>query len=48
MGDKSDPEIIYSKFGVSKKNYKKAVGYLFKKRVISISDKGITLRTDKP
>ena len=48
VSDKSAPEIIYSKFGVSKKNYKKAVGYLFKKRVISISDKGITLKTVNP
>ncbi len=48
VSDKSDPEIIYSKFGVSKKNYKKAVGSLFKKRLLTISDKGITLKTVKP
>ncbi len=47
-GDKTDPEIIYSKFGVSKKSYKKAIGSLYKKRLITISPKGITLKENKP
>ena len=41
--DKSPPEIIYSLFGVSKKTYKKAIGALFKKRLILIESKGIKL-----
>ena len=41
--DKSPPEIIYKKFGVSKKTYKKAIGALFKKRLITIEDDGIKL-----
>ncbi len=41
--DKSLPEIIYSLFGVSKKTYKKAVGALYKKRLITIESNGIRL-----
>ena len=41
--DKSPPEIIYGLFGVSKKTYKKAIGALYKKRLISIENKGIKL-----
>jgi hypothetical protein len=41
--DKSAPEIIYSLFGVSKKTYKKAIGTLYKKRLIIIERKGIKL-----
>lgn len=41
--DKSPPEIIYKIFGVSKKTYKKAIGSLFKKRLITIEDDGIKL-----
>jgi len=41
ISDKSPAEEIYSMFGVSKKNFKKAVGNLYKKRVIKISDKRI-------
>ena len=41
--DKSPPEIIYEIFGVSKKTYKKAIGALFKKRLISIEDNGIKI-----
>jgi predicted RNA-binding protein (virulence factor B family) len=43
VSDKSAPEIIYSLFGVSKKTYKKAIGALFKKRLILIESKGIKL-----
>jgi predicted RNA-binding protein (virulence factor B family) len=41
--DKSPPEVIYKTFGVSKKTYKKAIGALFKKRLITIEDDGIKL-----
>ena len=41
--DKSPPEIIYGLFGVSKKTYKKAIGTLYKKRLIIIENKGIKL-----
>ena len=41
--DKTPPEIIYSLFGVSKKTYKKAIGSLYKKRLIIIENKGIKL-----
>jgi len=41
--DKSDPDTIYELFGVSKKTYKKAIGALFKFRIIDIEDKGIRL-----
>jgi uncharacterized protein len=41
--DKSPPEIIYGLFGVSKKTYKKAIGTLYKKRLILIGNKGIKL-----
>ena len=43
--DKSPPEIIYKTFGVSKKTYKKAIGALFKKRLITIEDDGIKLKS---
>ncbi len=42
--DKSDPDTIYELFGVSKKTYKKAVGALFKFKIIEIEDKGIRLK----
>ena len=41
--DKSPPEEIYALFGVSKKVFKKAVGALYKERLISIDPKGIKL-----
>jgi predicted RNA-binding protein (virulence factor B family) len=41
--DKSPPEIIYGLFGVSKKTYKKAIGSLYKKRLIIIENEGIKL-----
>ncbi len=43
LGDKSAAEDIYSRFGVSKKTYKKAVGDLYKQRIITISEDGIKL-----
>lgn len=41
--DKSAPEDIYSLFGVSKKTFKKAIGALYKKRLITIDTNGIRL-----
>jgi predicted RNA-binding protein (virulence factor B family) len=41
--DKSPPEEIYALFGVSKKIFKKAIGALYKKRLVSIDPKGIKL-----
>jgi len=41
--DKSQPEEIYSLFGVSKKTFKKAIGALYKKRLVLIDGDGIEL-----
>ncbi|MFV0520934.1 MAG: S1 RNA-binding domain-containing protein [Mangrovibacterium sp.] len=41
--DKSSPELIVKTFGISKKNFKKAVGSLYKERLISIEADGIKL-----
>lgn len=43
LGDKSASELIYDRFKVSKKAYKKAVGDLYRRRLITISDEGIRL-----
>ena len=43
LGDKSPSEAIAARFGVSKKVYKKAVGDLYKRHLITISDDGIRL-----
>ena len=43
MGDKSDAEDIKDLFHVSKKVFKRAVGDLYKRRLISISDNGLKL-----
>ena len=43
LTDKSSPEDIYQCFAVSKKNYKKAIGTLYKKRLIRIEGDKITL-----
>ncbi|MBP3756684.1 MAG: GntR family transcriptional regulator [Prevotella sp.] len=47
LGDKSPAELIYDRFQVSKKTYKKAIGDLYKRRLITISDDGIRLITSK-
>lgn len=39
--DKSSPELIYSKFGMSKKTFKQALGSLYKQRLIELLDNGI-------
>lgn len=47
INDKTTPEKIYELFGVSKKKYKIALGGLYKKRLILVSDEGIRLITLK-
>ena len=43
LGDKSPAEDIYARFQISKKNYKKAIGDLYRQRLITISEEGIRL-----
>lgn len=43
LHDKSPAEDIYDTFGVSKKTFKKAVGDLYKKHLISLQENGIEL-----
>ncbi|HUT43033.1 MAG TPA: hypothetical protein VMW95_01750 [Desulfobacterales bacterium] len=43
--DKSRPEVIADLFGVSKKTFKKAIGNLYKKRLIILEKDGIRLPT---
>ncbi len=43
LGDKTDPEIIYSMLGMSKKNFKKAIGTLYRMQMVEISDNGVKL-----
>ncbi len=44
LNDKSDPELIKNKLGMSKKVFKKAIGALYKQKKIEISDTGIKLK----
>lgn len=46
LGDKSDAEDIKRRFQVSKKVYKKAIGDLYKRRLIMIEKDGIYLLTE--
>ncbi len=41
--DKSPAELIYDTFGISKKTYKKAIGDLYKRRLITLTTDGIQL-----
>ena len=43
LNDKTDAEVIYHTFGVSKKTFKKAVGDLYKKRLVILEEGGIRL-----
>jgi len=48
LTEKSPADLVYKTFGISKKNFKMAVGKLYKERAISLADDGITLvRDDK-
>lgn len=44
LHDKSEPEEIYKVLHMSKKNFKKAIGTLYKKRLIILSDTAIKLK----
>lgn len=46
LGDKSPAEEIYAVFGVSKKVFKKAVGDLYRRRLITIAADGLHLTSD--
>ena len=41
--DKSEAEYIYQLFGMSKKNFKKSIGSLYKQKLILIEEGGIRL-----
>lgn len=43
LSDKSDPEEIYAQLGMSKKTFKKAIGGLYKRRMIRIEKDGVYL-----
>ncbi len=43
LTDKSTPEEIYKTFKISKKNFKSAIGALYKKRFIALEESGIRL-----
>ncbi len=43
VSDKSSPDMIQAMFGISKKNFKKAVGALYKQRIIDFESDGIRL-----
>lgn len=44
ISDKSAPEDIYNLFGCSKKNYKKAIGFLFKQGYIEIGESEVRMK----
>jgi uncharacterized protein len=39
--DKSDAELIYNQFGISKKTYKKAIGDLYRQRLVVLEENGV-------
>jgi predicted RNA-binding protein (virulence factor B family) len=43
LNDKTDPAEIYKRFGVSKKNFKIALGNLYRRKKISIQENGIKI-----
>ncbi len=47
LTDKSRPKVIADLFGISKKTFKKAIGNLYKKRLITLEKKGIRLQEKK-
>lgn len=44
LSDKSDPKEIYAKLGISKSVFKKAIGGLYKRQLITIEDTRIVLK----
>lgn len=47
LTDYSPPQAIYKQFGVSKGKYKKALGRLYKKRLVKLENDKVTLLTQK-
>lgn len=47
LNDDSPAPAVYRMFGISKKTFKKALGSLYKKRIITIEADGIRLTTEK-
>jgi len=45
VSDKSPADSVYERFGISKKNFKKALGALYKQRLIEIEKMGIRLKS---
>ncbi len=43
LNDKSDPEVIKSALGMSKRNFKRAIGHLYKLKLVRIEDDGVRL-----
>jgi predicted RNA-binding protein (virulence factor B family) len=43
IGDFSEPTVIYKELGISKKAFKKAIGSLYKQKLISITETGLQL-----
>ncbi|MBT3383394.1 MAG: GntR family transcriptional regulator [Prolixibacteraceae bacterium] len=43
VSDKTSPEMIKSMFGISKKNFKKAIGGLYRKKLINFESDGLRL-----
>lgn len=41
LGDKSSADDIYAEFGISKKAFKKAIGALYRERLVRIEDEGV-------
>lgn len=46
INDESDPETIYKVFGISKKNFKKALGALYRKEIIDLKNTKVELLKD--
>jgi hypothetical protein len=48
VGDRSDPELIRSLFGLSKKAFKRAVGHLLKTGAVAIDPTGLVVAKPAP
>ena len=46
LGDNSPAELIADRFQVSKKTFKRAIGDLYRRRLIVITDEGIRLASE--
>ena len=47
LSDNSSPELIYQTLGISKRNFKKAVGMLYKEGKVELLDDGVRLKKAK-